>query len=95
MRRSSPKSKEKGEYSTSPMENFESSTGESSSRSLANEFERLLEEQTDKFRPGSVVPGTVVEIGREVIAVDIGFKSEGIVPVEQFYNAEGKVSVAV
>lgn len=58
--------------------------------SFASEFEQLLREKVDKIRPGKVVRGSVVSIGREMITVDIGFKSDGVVPVQQFYDSEGR-----
>ncbi len=47
------------------------------------------------MRPGKIVSGIVTEVGKEMVAVDIGFKSEGVVPTEQFIGAEGKVAVKV
>jgi small subunit ribosomal protein S1 len=58
--------------------------------SFASEFERLLNERIDHVRPGRIVSGTVVAIGKEMVTVDIGFKSDGVVPVSQFVDHEGK-----
>ena len=57
------------------------------------EFERLLEEDTDAARPGELVTGKVMEVGRDYVIVDIGFKSEGHIPVSQFKDHEGRVQV--
>lgn len=60
----------------------------------AEEFERLLAEDFDAARPGELVTGKVLEVGRDYVIVDIGFKSEGHIPVSQFKDHEGKVHIA-
>ncbi len=39
--------------------------------------------QTGKlpFAPGSIVKGTIIEIGPKDVLVDIGYKSEGVISV--------------
>lgn len=63
--------------------------------SFASEFESLLRERFDNMRPGKIVSGVVTEVGKEMVSVDIGFKSEGVVPTEQFVGAEGKITARV
>ena len=74
---------------------MENASSESSSGTFAGEFERLFQSRIDKLKPGKVVPGTVSSINKDVVAVDIGFKSDGVVPVQQFQNAEGALTVKV
>lgn len=64
----------------------------SSTGSFASEFERLLSEKFDKLRPGKIVSGTVVGVNKEMVTVDIGFKSDGVVPSTQFQNPEGAIT---
>lgn len=82
-----------GSFSSGSFGGFKGSSGDKSS--FASEFESLLKERVDNMRPGKIVSGVVTEVGKEMVAVDIGFKSEGVVPTEQFLGAEGKVSVKV
>ncbi len=63
--------------------------------SFAEAFESQISSQVAELRPGRVVHGTVSEIGKDYVSVDIGFKTEGIVPVEQFKNHEGKLKNAL
>ena len=42
---------------------------------------------------GEVVAGTVLKITDSGVVVDVGFKSEGVVPIEEFRNDEGEVLV--
>lgn len=60
--------------------------------SFASEFEKYFNEKGN-IKPGKVITGRVVSVGKDVVTVDIGFKSEGVVPIEQFANAEGTYQV--
>jgi small subunit ribosomal protein S1 len=61
--------------------------------SFAELFEQSLA-QTE-MRPGSIVKGTVVDVTPDVVVVNAGLKSEGVIPVEQFYNEHGEVEIEV
>ncbi len=73
----------------------ESGSGSSGSDSFASEFEKLMRETVDKIRPGRIVAGTVVEVNKDYVTVDIGFKSDGIVPTDQFQYIDGVIQVKV
>jgi small subunit ribosomal protein S1 len=79
-------------FSASSFGGFKGSDGESS---FASEFESLLRERFDNMRPGKIVSGVVTHVGKEMVSVDIGFKSEGVVPTEQFPYEDGKIQVKV
>ena len=59
------------------------------------DFKTLFEERLKDFNlaEGKLINGTVVSIGRDMVAVDIGFKSEGYIPVEEFINFDGVVPI--
>ncbi|HEB99135.1 MAG TPA: 30S ribosomal protein S1 [Thiotrichales bacterium] len=63
------------------------------SESFAELFEESLANQ--QMRPGAIVKGTVVEIRPDVVIVNAGLKSEGVIPIEQFYNEQGELEVEV
>jgi small subunit ribosomal protein S1 len=44
-------------------------------------------------RPGEVVTGRVVSLGRDYATVDIGYKSEGLVPIAELQDREGRPTV--
>ncbi|MDP1696249.1 MAG: 30S ribosomal protein S1 [Xanthomonadaceae bacterium] len=62
--------------------------------SFAELFEQSQAALTN-LKPGSIVSGVVVEIRSDVVVVNAGLKSEGIVPIEQFRNEAGELEVAV
>ena len=47
-------------------------------------MEALYEETFKNFEEGTIIEGKVVAIGKDKIVVDIGYKSEGIIPGDQF-----------
>jgi small subunit ribosomal protein S1 len=61
--------------------------------SFAELFERS--QALVKLKPGTIVTGTVVDIRSDVVVVNAGLKSEGIVPIEQFYNDKGELEIKV
>ncbi len=42
---------------------------------------------------GEVVDGVVINVGQDFVTVDIGYKSEGLVPIYEFKGADGTVEV--
>ncbi|MDZ7269205.1 MAG: 30S ribosomal protein S1 [candidate division KSB1 bacterium] len=47
-------------------------------------FERLYEDTLSEFVEGQLVTGKILAINNREVAVDIGFKSEGVIPIEEF-----------
>lgn len=61
-------------------------------------MEELLnqyEESFGKFAEGEVVNGRVISVDREFVLVDVGYKSEGMIPVHEFKDENGEVQAAV
>ena len=58
-------------------------------------FAELVESSFHKAQEGQIVKGVVVQITTEHVMVDVGSKSEGQIPIDQFMNSEGKLTVAV
>jgi len=60
--------------------------------SFAALFEASLAEG-DLGREGEIVVGTVVQVGRDAVIVDIGGKSEGVIPRSEFAGTSGEITV--
>jgi small subunit ribosomal protein S1 len=58
-------------------------------------FAELVESSFHKAQEGQIVTGVVVQITPEYVMVDVGSKSEGQIPVDQFLDDDGKPTVAV
>jgi small subunit ribosomal protein S1 len=48
----------------------------------------MYEETLKDFKEGSIVEGKVLEIRPGAVLIDIGYKSEGLIPVEEFKDLE-------
>ncbi|MCB0317117.1 MAG: 30S ribosomal protein S1 [Bdellovibrionales bacterium] len=62
---------------------------------FADAFEAEISGKLSDLAPGKVVKGTVVDTDREMVTVDIGFKSDGVVPSSQFMDHDGNLKVSI
>lgn len=49
--------------------------------------------KADLLKEGDIVSGTVIAIGKDNVVVDIGYKSEGVIPISEFVGPTGEVAV--
>jgi small subunit ribosomal protein S1 len=66
--------------------------GKTAEESFAALFEASLQ-QTDSLKEGDIVQGHVIKVNRDTVIVDIGYKSEGVIPASEFIDTTGKVNV--
>jgi small subunit ribosomal protein S1 len=59
--------------------------------SFAQLFEDSLANQ--RIRPGMILQGLVVDVTDDIVIVNVGLKSEAVIPVEQFKNERGELEV--
>lgn len=64
---------------------------------MSESFAELFEESLNAtpMQPGKIVTGTVVNVGADVVMVNAGLKSEGAIPVSEFLNEKGELTVSV
>jgi len=60
-----------------------------------NDFMDLFEENLESIREGKVVKGEIVQIDKEFVLVDIGYKSEGQIRIAEFTNSRGGLTARV
>jgi small subunit ribosomal protein S1 len=84
------------------MENVETQTNnkpttEENGQETSNEedFAELVESSFQTIHEGEVVTGTVVQVTPESVMIDVGSKAEGQVPIHEFCDDEGNLSVDV
>src|ERR1041384_7027744 len=59
-------------------------------------YEKLLDQYgARRFEEGEEMKGTVLKITDTDVVVDIGYKSEGVIPVAQFIDPNGHVTIKV
>ena len=64
---------------------------------FATMFEQSLKERGGEgvLQEGEIVKGTIVQLTKDFAIVDVGYKSEGQVPIAEFTNAKGEVTIKV
>jgi small subunit ribosomal protein S1 len=58
-------------------------------------FMELYEESLRSIQEGEVVKGEIVQIDKEYVLVDIGYKSEGQIRIHEFIDSEGNLTARV
>ncbi|HEX7029589.1 MAG TPA: S1 RNA-binding domain-containing protein, partial [Gammaproteobacteria bacterium] len=64
---------------------------------MSESFAELLEQSInqEQLRPGALLTAQIVDIKSDVVIVNAGLKSEGVIPIEQFQNESGQIEIAV
>ncbi|MBM4274195.1 MAG: 30S ribosomal protein S1 [Deltaproteobacteria bacterium] len=66
-----------------------------SEESDMQEMTELYEESLRRVQEGEVVKGRIVSITKDFVMVDIGYKSEGQIPIHEFTTPEGEITAKV
>ncbi len=61
----------------------------------SDNFMELYEESLKSIHEGKVIKGEIVQIDKEFVLVDIGYKSEGQIRIAEFVNLEGQLTAKV
>ncbi len=61
----------------------------------SEDFQTLYEGSLKTIEEGQILKGTVIEITPDHVTVDVGYKSEGHIPVQEFLKRNKKVDVKV
>lgn len=84
------------EGQTMPVSNEDIHTTEEGQKSGEMDFGAILmqfEQEQTIYHTGELVNGKVVGISDRGVLIDFGYKSEGVVPIEEFTSFEGEVTV--
>ncbi len=57
------------------------------------ELMKIYESSMKQFEEGQVVNGTVIAIHKAFVLVDVGYKSEGRIPIQEFTDENGNLTV--
>jgi small subunit ribosomal protein S1 len=64
-------------------------------KEMAQETMESFEDSLKEIQEGNLVRGTIVQIDQEHVSVDIGYKTEGSIPIREFRGSNGEVPVKV
>ena len=59
----------------------------------AAEFEAFLDQYQTHMVEGDIVTGTILHMTDSDVIVDVGYKSEGIIPLDEFRDVDGNVRI--
>jgi small subunit ribosomal protein S1 len=80
-------------------DSLEGGTAESTQETEApiptEEYERLLDLYNSNIAEGEVVKGKVLQISPSEVVVDVGYKSEGLIRVQEFQDEYGNLTIKV
>ncbi|MCK9365926.1 MAG: 30S ribosomal protein S1 [Metallibacterium scheffleri] len=64
---------------------------------MTESFAELFEnsQTLSKLKPGSIVLGTVIDVRSDVVVINAGLKSEGIIPIEEFRDDDGQIRIQI
>ena len=59
---------------------------------MNEDFSILIEESISKLqvKSGAIINGLVIDIKKDLVIVNAGLKSEGMIPIDQFIGFDGK-----
>jgi len=58
-------------------------------------FQEILDSTIKDLKEGEIVRGEIIQVTQDHVIVDVGYKSEGRIPIAQFKDREGNVTVKV
>lgn len=64
-------------------------------RDECEDFQTLYEESLKTLEEGQILRGTVIDITPDHVTVDVGYKSEGQIPMQEFLRRDKKVDVKI
>jgi small subunit ribosomal protein S1 len=59
------------------------------------DMEKMYERSLRQIQEGELTRGEIIKIDEEQVLVDIGYKSEGIIPISEFKDSEGSITAKV
>lgn len=65
------------------------------SESFKELFEKSIADAGTQFYPGAIISAKVIDIDDDYVTLNAGLKSEGIVAVDEFKDAQGELEVAI
>lgn len=59
------------------------------------DFKELYEQSLNQFQYGDIATGKVVQIKEDRVMVDVGWKTEGFIPINEIKDARGNINISV
>jgi len=72
---------------------FSTDPDEAESSGPSPEMQEIYERSVRDIVEGDIVKGTIIEVKDGAVLIDIGYKSEGLIPLKEFRTPSGEVTV--
>jgi small subunit ribosomal protein S1 len=59
------------------------------------DFKELYEQSLNQFQYGDIATGKVVQVKDDRVMVDVGWKTEGFIPIDELKDARGNINISV
>ncbi len=59
------------------------------------EIQRLYEQSLKDIKEGEIIKGKVIQVDKDFVVVDIGYKSEGHIPITEFIDEQNEIHLVV
>jgi len=66
-----------------------------SSKGETQSFQELYQESLRTMEEGQILKGTVIDITPDHVTIDVGYKSEGQIPIREFLKRDNRVDVKI
>lgn len=67
----------------------------SSAKEEEFDFKELYEQSLNQFQYGDIATGKVVQIKDDRVMVDVGWKTEGFIPIDEIKDTRGNINISV
>jgi len=74
---------------------FSTDPEEAEASGPSTEMQEIYERSVRDIVEGEIVKGTILDIKDDAVLIDIGYKSEGLIPLKEFRTPSGEVTVKV
>jgi len=74
---------------------FSTNPEEADSSGPSAEMREIYEQSIRDIVEGDIVKGTILEVRGDAVLVDIGYKSEGLIPLREFRTPSGEIMIKV
>ena len=75
--------------------NSSTKTQSSQSKEDGMDFKELFEQSLNQLQYGDIARGKVVQIKDDRVMVDVGWKTEGYIPIGELKDAQGNINLSV
>ena len=79
----------------SPSDGEKAVSKEDSSKGETQSFQELYQESLKSLEEGQILKGTVIDITPDHVTIDVGYKSEGQIPIREFLKRDNRVDVKI